>query len=91
MILSQTILGELYGGLTPLELKQLSAYLDEKPNEKVKKLHQWMVKLTKENKLIDTDNQFLLEKVLGSKTAVYSSFTTLTNLLTNHIKDYLLL
>ena len=49
-----------------------------------------MVKLTKENKLKDCDTDFLVQKILG-KNAVYSSYTTLANLLINHIKDYLLL
>ena len=90
MKLNQTTIGELYAALSPLEIKQLSAYLDEKPNDKVKKLHQWMVKLTKENKLKDCDTDFLIQKILG-KNAIYSSYTTVANLLINHIKDYLIL
>ena len=90
MKLNQTTIGELYAALSPIEIKQLSAYLDEKPNDKVKKLHQWMVKLTKENKLKDSDTDFLVQKILGKK-AIYSSYTTVVNLLINHIKDYLIL
>jgi hypothetical protein len=90
MKLNQTTIGELYAALTSLEIKQLGAYLDEKPNDKVKKLHQWMVKLTKENKLKDCDTDFLVQKILGEN-AIYSSYTTLANLLINHIKDYLIL
>jgi hypothetical protein len=90
MKLNQTTIGELYAALSPIEIKQLSAYLDEKPNDKVKKLHQWMVKLTKENKLKDCDTDFLVQKILGEN-AIYSSYTTLTHLLINHIKDYLIL
>ena len=90
MKLNQTNVGELYAALSPIEIKQLSAYLDEKPNDKVKKLHQWMVKLTKENKLKDCDTDFLIQKILGKNT-IYSSYTTVVNLLINHIKDYLIL
>jgi hypothetical protein len=90
MKLNQTTIGELYAALSPIEIKQLSAYLDEKPNDKVKKLHQWMVKLTKENMLKDCDTDFLVQKILGEN-AIYSSYTTLTHLLIHHIKDYLIL
>jgi hypothetical protein len=90
MKLNQTNLGELYAALSPIEIKQLGSYLDEKPNDKVKKLHQWMVKLTKENRLKDCDTDFLIQKILG-KNAIYSSYTTLANLLINHIKDYMIL
>lgn len=90
MKLNQTTIGELYAALSLIEIKQLGAYLEEKPNDKVKKLHQWMVKLTKENKLKDCDTDFLVQKILG-KSAIYSSYTTLTHLLIHHIKDYLIL
>ena len=81
---NQNVAGQ-NSGLNVTELIKLVDYYRAKRNELsnlVDALYE------KENKLKDCDTDFLVQKILGEN-AIYSSYTTLANLLINHIKDYL--
>lgn len=91
MNLIHTTIGELYNSLSTLEIKQLDNYIRANGSGKTYDLHALMVKLVKQNNLVDKDYEFVKKKLYKSTPINHSSFTTIVNLLITEVKEYLLM
>ena len=91
MKLNQTTIGEIYGNLTPIEIKRIDVYIRNNGSAKTHALHKCFADIAHSNMLHEKDYGDLKKKLFKTTPIHDSSFTTMVNLLTNHIKDFLIL
>lgn len=94
MVISQTTLGELYTSLSPEEIKGLHLYLQKNTmgkNNTILALHKFICQAKQAKQLDQLETEDIKSELFGGDSKSVSKLTTYNNLLTNHIKDYLLL
>jgi len=94
MLLSQTSLGELYQSLSSDELKDLSLYLQKNTvgrENMTLSLHKYFCEALYTKQLARLETEDVKSKLFGGDARSTSKLTTYNNLLTNHIKEFLLL
>jgi len=94
MLLIQTTIGELYKSLSAEELKEFELYLRKMSTGKnniLIQLHTLLRDITVSGQLTKLDYSYIRAELFTTSTDSTSKLTTYTNLLINHIKEFLIL